>query len=475
MKNIIRKTVYFIFAVMLLMTVKEDVQADSYRYWDGRQWRNPSSLAYTSHPIEITYEVKYCYEEAYKMIALVNAERRKAGVPEVEAKDELMDVAMMRAAETAIYWSHDRPDGSSHHWNMYEDGENLCRGAASATETNRVLVNSSGHYVTMVDADYAYAGYGCVYVNDEYYWVQVFSGSNKYYEDGYPDNPVQWNTMKLGERKDYTARFTAKINPNKPVIGKMQNLSLEMKVGTAFLSGSDSSPYEDIDESDVITAGRVMDSRVWAYTKEDRRGVKATVMLSSDQYDIEILTPALCSYRDGKVTVLKAGTARMKCSLKADRNISTTITFEIQEKPVVKGGCYASSGGIYKVTSTGKKTVQFVKVDNTEAKAAIPKTVKLQGKTYQVTSVAAGAFQNNKTVKEITIPAGVTSVGKNAFSGCSALKKITVKTTKLKSVGKNAFKGIHKKAVIKVPKKKLAAYKKLFKGKGQKKTVKIKK
>ena len=165
----------------------------------------------------------------------------------------------------------------------------------------------------------------------------------------------------------------------------------------------------------------------------------------------------------------------MKCSLKADRNISTTITFKIQEKPVVKGGCYAVSGGTYKVSSTSKKTVQFVKMDKAETKVTIPKTVKLQGKTYQVTSVAAGAFQNNKTVKEITIPAGVTSVGKNAFSGCSALKKITVKTTKLKSVGKNAFKGIHKKAVIKVPKKKLAAYKKLFKGKGQKKTVKIKK
>ena len=37
------------------------------------------------------------------------------------------------------------------------------------------------------------------------------------------------------------------------------------------------------------------------------------------------------------------------------------------------------------------------------------------------------------------------------------------------------FKGIDKKAVIKVPKKKLKVYKSIFKGKGQAKIVKIKK
>ena len=37
------------------------------------------------------------------------------------------------------------------------------------------------------------------------------------------------------------------------------------------------------------------------------------------------------------------------------------------------------------------------------------------------------------------------------------------------------FKGIDKKAVIKVPKKKLKAYKNILKGKGQAKSVKIKK
>jgi len=45
----------------------------------------------------------------------------------------------------------------------------------------------------------------------------------------------------------------------------------------------------------------------------------------------------------------------------------------------------------------------------------------------------------------------------------------------VKSVGKNALKGIHAKATIKVPKAKLDKYKKVFKGKGQGKNVKVKK
>ena len=49
-----------------------------------------------------------------------------------------------------------------------------------------------------------------------------------------------------------------------------------------------------------------------------------------------------------------------------------------------------------------------------------------------------------------------------------SLQKIIIKTTKLNSsnVGSNAFKGLSSKTIIKVPKKKLKAYKKLFKKKG---------
>lgn len=85
----------------------------------------------------------------------------------------------------------------------------------------------------------------------------------------------------------------------------------------------------------------------------------------------------------------------------------------------------------------------------------------------------AKTYTGNKKIKKVVIGKDVTVIPKNAYKGCSSLKKIVVKSTVLKKVGKNALKGVHPKCKIKVPKKKMAAYKKLFRGKGQKKSVKL--
>ncbi len=109
--------------------------------------------------------------------------------------------------------------------------------------------------------------------------------------------------------------------------------------------------------------------------------------------------------------------------------------------------------------------------------AAIPATVKIEGKSYQVTSVAARAFYKCTELKKVTIPSGVSKIGSQAFTGCRRLKNITIKSRKLtkKSVGKKAFKGVRGKAVVKVPKGKLKAYKKLLTARGAGKNVKVKK
>ena len=85
-----------------------------------------------------------------------------------------------------------------------------------------------------------------------------------------------------------------------------------------------------------------------------------------------------------------------------------------------------------------------------------------------VTSIGANAFFNCISLKSITIPANIKSIGKKTFYGCRNLKKVTIKTTKLtvSKVGANAFKGIHKKAVMRVPKRKFSAYKNILKKKG---------
>lgn len=125
----------------------------------------------------------------------------------------------------------------------------------------------------------------------------------------------------------------------------------------------------------------------------------------------------------------------------------------------------------YKVTKSGLKngTVEYVKCTNTKATSVtIPATVKIDGITYKVTSIAANAFKGNNKITKVIIGNNINKIGKNAFYKAGKLKTVTIKTTLLSStgVGAKAFSNINAKATVKVPKKKLTAYTKILKKKG---------
>lgn len=128
---------------------------------------------------------------------------------------------------------------------------------------------------------------------------------------------------------------------------------------------------------------------------------------------------------------------------------------EEEEESDAKANSKNTASGEWKVGTLyykkiAKNKVSVAGITNQKAKkVTIPATVKIKGKKYTVTAIE-----------------------KNVFSGCKSLKQITVKSTKITKIGKNAFKNGNKKAVIKVPKSKKKAYKKLLKKAGYKGKVK---
>ena len=94
----------------------------------------------------------------------------------------------------------------------------------------------------------------------------------------------------------------------------------------------------------------------------------------------------------------------------------------------------------------------------------IPSTVKIGGKKYKVTAIAAGAFKGNQKIRSAVIGKNIKSIGAGAFKDCKKLKKIIFKTVKLNknTVAGDAFKGIAKKATFTLPKKKYKSYKKFL-------------
>ena len=137
------------------------------------------------------------------------------------------------------------------------------------------------------------------------------------------------------------------------------------------------------------------------------------------------------------------------------------------------------NGIIYKVTkieNAKNAQVTITSLDKKKSSIVIPDYITINGVKCKVITIKKKALYKGTKLKKLTIGKNVQTIEDNAFNGCKNLKSITIKSTVLKKVGKNAIKGIHKKAVIKVPKKQYKKYKKLFgKKSGFKKPMKLKK
>ncbi|MBR2257661.1 MAG: leucine-rich repeat protein [Blautia sp.] len=114
-----------------------------------------------------------------------------------------------------------------------------------------------------------------------------------------------------------------------------------------------------------------------------------------------------------------------------------------------------SAGASYRVTDSdpSNPAVAYVSpAGSAKGTAAIPAAVKRKKITYQVTSVAAGAFRANSKITKVTVARTVTTIGKAAFSNCVNLKTVSLGSG-LVSIGKNAFNGCVSLGTVTLPKK----------------------
>lgn len=85
----------------------------------------------------------------------------------------------------------------------------------------------------------------------------------------------------------------------------------------------------------------------------------------------------------------------------------------------------------YQITSKGSdgtSTPTVVIIDDKDVSGAfaIPEQVTYHDKTYMVTEIAEGAFENNKNLTDVVIPSSISGIGDKAFKGCKNLQSITL-------------------------------------------------
>lgn len=145
---------------------------------------------------------------------------------------------------------------------------------------------------------------------------------------------------------------------------------------------------------------------------------------------------------DKKATIHESGLKHEECAVCGYKRNENTVIGKLGNT-LAKGQKLTDrkSGAVYKVVSAKTKggTVEYTKPLNSKAaNISILSTVKIDGISYKVTSIAANAFKNNKKITKVKIGSNITSIGKNAFSGCSKLKTLTIGNNVV-SIGDNAF------------------------------------
>lgn len=474
------------------------------RIWSGGNFTR-DGFEYPSSVIPVTYEVTYCYDEAYKMIDLVNDFRKSEGKEPVVVNDVMMEIAMERAAQISLYMSHERPDSLDNvATGMFIVSENITESCESAEDAVEMLKNSrDGHRENMLSSSWKYAGFGMVKVKDQDTgeYTQYYTGSVQIYtpqKGGYAPKLENGDVVKgdyinlattpLSNRQNYTEWYTADLNPEYITDFTSRYDSVEK------CAGETSCNKEVAQNSKIGTVWTFKPPRVctlWVnpYIK---KGFSQYVEMQSSQYTVTSSDPDVCKVIDQK-TVQAVGSGIATITITWLQNPQ----YQSKVKMVVTGAknSWTIDGITYQITDQKKHTAQVTEeVGNTDI--SIPATVKIKGKVYKVTKIASGAFQNDKDIysvklgnnvtvigknafsgctelKEVTLGSRVTRIEKNAFANCKKLKKLTIRSKKLKKVEKNAVKGVNKKIWIIAPKSKVKKYRKLFKKAGYKKTARI--
>ena len=113
---------------------------------------------------------------------ITNNYRSLVGVPSLTLDSSLVEAANIRAKELSDSFSHTRPNGSSCFTVLSElgisygtAGENIAAGYSSSQSVMEGWRSSSGHYQNIISSKFKKIGIGVNIVNNQYYWVQIFS------------------------------------------------------------------------------------------------------------------------------------------------------------------------------------------------------------------------------------------------------------------------------------------------------------
>ncbi|MCD8014259.1 MAG: CAP domain-containing protein [Lachnospiraceae bacterium] len=230
---------------------------------------------------------------------------------------ELEAIAMQRAAELALFYSHTRPNGSScftvlteNGYTYYYAGENIAAGYTSASAVftgwaeEDEPYSGQGHRRNMLSSKFTSVGIACVYCNGYYYWVQEFA---------YPRTS---STTSATEANDSATTVT--VNVISDYISDISSITADPEEYELLSGNSEAIP-------DVTAKITLLSSDGDSYTWPKGQYRSMTVPCTWSSSD-----ESIASISDDQITAGTAGTATLSTSALGETlEVPVTVTYDL--------------------------------------------------------------------------------------------------------------------------------------------------
>ncbi len=301
--------------------------------------------AATSEAIYVKGTDHYSYSG--EVLKFVNQERKKAGKKALVMDAQLQKDAMQRAAETALFFSHERPDGTmcfSISEKMH--GENIAMGYLNAKSVVAGWMDSPGHRANILFDDYASIGVGCFSQGGSLYWVQAFSAYPAETKAASGKNKTVTHNIQAAVGS-ITPSFSSKKTMN---VGKGQSASMTVEVKTpmsyapikaeakSFLWSSSKSSVASVNTKGTITGKKTGSASIKAKLPGSGKTISRKVKV-------------VASPKKAVIKSVKRGYGSLKITWKRDRKASGYQAVIAKDKKFKKG---KKSAAITKNTTTTK-------------------------------------------------------------------------------------------------------------------------
>ena len=344
--------------------------------------------------VKISYDE--LYDEAFKVLDIVNKERAANGLSPLKMDKGLLDTAMYRAAETSLYFDHVRPNGDiCYAANRKMRGENIAAGQTDAENVMKSWMNSSGHKANILYSSYTSVGIGCVEVNGTKYWVQCFG-------DTAADTEIQ------------ASSYSSKVSESAEIVDLVGNISLIISGNTDIKQG----------ESTQLEVWTRNPGFTWVGTCFDPSCLTFTSSNPS------VLTVAA----DGTITGVSGGKATVTVYIGGNTSTAVSVDVTVTGTPTkddssssssdssTSGG--NSSSGSSSDSSSSNSGNNSSSGSNNGGSTTVTKKSLSKGK---ITCGSTYAFTGKQIKPSVTVKVGSTKLKKN--------KDYTVKYSNNKKVG----------------------------------------